>query len=101
VEVPGDRPPKDRGKGWAMVPSTQEEPCTLCGTCAAVCPTAAIAVEATVVTDVEACILCCACVKNCPAGAHVMDNPRLNKTVAWLSRNCAERKEPEVYIEGA
>jgi len=37
-------------------------------------------------------------VKNCPTAARVMDDPRLGRTVAWLSQNCSERREPEVYV---
>ena len=98
LEVPGDAPYKALGKGGWTSPRTRTELCTLCGTCAAVCPTAAIAVEDTVATAVASCILCCACVKHCPTGARVLEDPRLARTMAWLSEHCAARREPELYL---
>ena len=109
LHVPGSVPCRDRGAPARISPDTQGTLCTLCGTCATVCPTAAIAVgtqwrsrgargEDAVVTDPEACILCCACVKNCPTGARVMADPRIAKTTRWLSTDYRERKEPETYV---
>jgi ferredoxin len=98
LEVPGNSPYKQRRKPAEISPSTSEDPCTLCGTCASVCPVAAITVEKTVETDKLACILCCACVKNCPTGARVMEEPMLKQMAEWLSTNCQTRKEPEIFV---
>jgi len=98
LEVPGNSPYKERRKPAEISPSTQEEPCVLCGTCASVCPVSAITVEDSVETDKLGCILCCACVKNCPTGARVMDEPMIKKMAEWLSTNCQTRKEPEIFM---
>ena len=116
LDVPGSVPYRDRGAPARISPDTQEALCVLCGTCASVCPTAAISVgtqwrsrptgcwhevsrgEDAVVTNPEACILCCACVKNCPTGARVMSDPRIVKTTRWLNADYSERKAPETYL---
>lgn len=79
-------------------PATQETLCTKCETCVTVCPTAAITITDTVMTDMDACILCCACVKNCPTQARVMDSPRLQNIVEFMSKGLRERKEPETFF---
>jgi len=98
LEVPGNSPYKKRRKPAEISPSTQEDPCTLCETCASLCPVAAITVEETVETDKLACILCCACVKNCPTGARVVEEPMIKQMAEWLSTNCQARKEPEIFV---
>jgi flavodoxin/Pyruvate/2-oxoacid:ferredoxin oxidoreductase delta subunit len=42
LQVPGNFPYKERKTRAGISPITQEERCTTCGTCATVCPTAAI-----------------------------------------------------------
>ena len=98
VEVPGDFPYKDRNPPNPISPTTQEDVCTLCETCASVCPTGAITVAESVVTVGEKCILCCACVKNCPSEARVMDHPAMEKAAKWLNSSFSDRKEPKLFI---
>ena len=98
LEVPGDTPYRARGKGGWASPRTRAEQCTLCGVCAEVCPTGAIAVGNAVETTVASCILCCACVKHCSTDARVLEDPRLARTMAWLSEHCAMRRTPEVFL---
>lgn len=99
LQVPGNYPyivwdlPSEE-----ISPVSVESLCTLCGECAAVCPTAAIAVEGAVVTDKSACIHCTACVKKCPSGARKWENARIGQIGKWLSENCRQRKEPQVYL---
>ena len=64
IEVPGNFPYKERVKRPIEAPMTQETLCTLCGTCASVCPTAAVVVDNSVITEPERCIICHACMKN-------------------------------------
>jgi ferredoxin len=98
VAVPGKLPIKKREGPWRAPPVTKAGVCTLCGECAEVCPTAAISVAGVVVTDGRVCISCCACVKSCPMGARVMEDARAIRSARWLSTECSERKEPEVYV---
>ncbi len=98
LQVPGNFPYRERGKPSKTSPITQETLCTMCETCATVCPTAAITVNDKVMTDPNPCILCCACVKNCPTQARVMEEPRIKQAAKWLNTNFSQRKEPEVYV---
>jgi len=101
LPVPGTHPYREQGPDLeAISPITREEQCILCGACAEVCPTAAITIGTAVKTRPEACIQCCACVKNCQAAARVMTHPLIKKISVWLSTNCRERKEPEIYLAG-
>jgi ferredoxin len=97
LRVPGDSPYREWQQTTGISPTTRKTLCTLCGECATVCPTAAIAVWDAVQTDADACIWCCACVKTCPTGARVMEHPRILRSMRWLTENCAERREPETY----
>lgn len=96
--VPGNYPYKKRNPPSKMSPVTAAPLCTLCETCAAVCPTGAIAVEDEVITRTSACIHCSACVKKCPTGARAWAAAGIEKAAKWLGENCRERKEPERYL---
>jgi ferredoxin len=98
LSVPGNHPYKERHQMPPGSPTTQEELCTLCGSCADACPVNAISVGDIVETDAARCIYCCACVKICPTDARVMTIPKMNEIAKWLSETCAERKSPEFFI---
>lgn len=98
ITVPGNMPFHEWNPKSGIAPETIAPLCTLCGVCAEVCPTAAITVADTVITDRERCMLCSACVKQCPTGARVWEDEWINKAGVWLTTTCQERKEPEVFI---
>ena len=99
VEVPGNYPYKERQQRTTIVaPVTHDGNCTLCGTCATVCPVHVITVDTHVKTQGSACILCCACVKKCPSQARVMEHPRIKEITQWLYTNYSKRQEPETYL---
>ena len=98
LEVPGRYPYEaDGARSMAVSPVTNEETCTVCGTCASVCPKAAISMNDGVATNVELCIRCCACIKNCPTGARVMEDDMWKTIAVWLNENCSARKEPQLF----
>lgn len=100
--IPGRFPYEAAGaRSIAASPVTKEDTCTVCGTCASVCPTAAISINGGVVTKIELCIRCCACIKNCPTGARVMEDSTCKNIASWLNENCRTRKEPQIFgIDG-
>ena len=97
VEVPGDRPYKERSPKAPASPITNDQ-CELCGACERVCPTAAISVGAVVETDTDKCIFCCACIKVCAFEARKLEVPRLLEISQWLTDNFSERRAPEIFI---
>jgi ferredoxin len=101
LKIPGRFPYEGGARSMAAAPVTKEDLCTVCGTCADVCPTAAISIDSSVATDVELCIRCCACIKNCPTCARVWENDKMKEITAWLNNNCRARKEPQIFgIDG-
>lgn len=100
IDLPGNTPYtfRDRSPLADRAAATIAETCTLCGTCASVCPVGAIIIEDAVLTDNMVCTLCCACVKECPTDSRVVDDPAVNKIADWVSRNFQDRREPEVFI---
>ena len=98
LEIPGGFPYEAEGaRSMAVSPVTTEDACTVCGTCAGVCPTAAISINGGVATEIALCIRCCACVKNCPTGARVWEDGMMKKIANWLNENCRTRKEPQLF----
>ncbi len=98
IRVPGNSPYKERTSLSNISPVTQESECAKCEKCASVCPTEAISIGSTVMTNRSACIRCCACVKTCSTGARTMDDARIRQVAEQLSVNCRNRKEPETYV---
>ena len=97
LEIPGRFPYEGGPRSMTVSPVTKEDTCTLCGTCAGVCPTAAISVDGSVATKIELCIRCCACVKNCPTGSRVWEDGMMKTITTWLNENCSTRKEPQIF----
>ena len=80
-----------------VAPVTNEDTCTLCGTCASVCPTAAISVNGSVATKIEECTRCSACVKYCPPGARVWEDSKVKNMANLLSQYFYYPKEPRIF----
>ena len=97
LEIPGRFPYEGGARSMAVSPVTKEDICTVCDTCASVCPTAAISINGSVATKIELCIRCSACVKNCPTGARVWEDSMMNTITNWLNENCSTRKEPQIF----
>lgn len=97
-EIPGDVPYKERAPLGGIAPETDRGVCTLCATCANVCPTFVIRVDGEVITEVENCIMCCACVKNCPEKARELKHPMVEARREMLINNCSEHKAPACFF---
>jgi ferredoxin len=97
LEIPGRFPHEGGARSMAVSPVTKEDTCTVCGTCASVCPTAAISTNGSVATTIMLCIRCCACIKNCPTGARVWEDSMMKNIANWLNENCSTRKEPQIF----
>jgi ferredoxin len=97
-EIPGTVPYKERAPLGGIAPETSRESCTLCGTCAGVCPTYVIEVQQEVTTNAQNCIMCCACVKSCPEGARALRHPMVEARRELLVKNCSQRKEPSIFL---
>ena len=98
LEIPGKFPYEAGGaRPMTVSPVTIPDICTVCGTCADGCPTAAISINGSVATKVERCIRCCACIKSCPEEARVMENSQWKDIAIWLNENCSVRKEPQLF----
>lgn len=57
-----------------------------------------ITVKGMVVTNQAECIHCSACVKKCPTGARKWESAFIDEIRKWLTENCRQRKEPEIYL---
>ena len=98
LDVPGDIPYKDGMGSLPFSPLVIQSACTQCEVCIPTCPAGAISLKSEIEIDQDLCIFCCACIKNCPEGAMELDAPPLKEKRQWLYENCAERKEPELYL---
>jgi len=98
VDVPGNFPYKEGVAPSKAAASTDNDACTMCETCATVCPTGAITYEDEVITDKDKCILCCACVRACPTEARELSLPPILEKIKWLHDNCKVPKKAELFI---
>lgn len=96
--IAGNVPYRERVKLGGVAPETLPEACTLCGNCAAVCPTGIITVSTEVTTAAENCVMCCACIKGCGFQARVFNHPRIEERRAMLYGNCRTPKTPQVFL---
>lgn len=97
LEIPGRFPYESKMRSMTVAPVSKDGICTVCGTCAGVCPNAAISINESVTTEIELCIRCCACVKICPEQARVWEDDMMKTITNWLYENCSVRKEPQIF----
>jgi ferredoxin len=98
LQLPGNRPFRDRPRLPVTSPDLEEDRCTACGACAAVCPTGSIIIGEKADTKADTCILCCACVRACPETIRRLKDPRVGAIIEWLRSNTSRRKEPEHFF---
>jgi ferredoxin len=98
IDVPGNFPYKVWQPTVGFSPAIDHALCTVCTTCIAVCPMAAISLRDEITNDPRECIHCSACIRICPVKARSWQDPNILRSAQWLSENCGKRKEPETFI---
>ncbi|MFH2093607.1 MAG: EFR1 family ferrodoxin [Pseudomonadota bacterium] len=98
IDVPGNFPYKQGVSPSKAAASTDNDDCTMCKTCATVCPAGAITYEDEVITDNDKCILCCACLRICPTQARELIVPPILEKIKELSESCKEPKKAELFV---
>jgi ferredoxin len=98
LNVPGNIPYKDGVGNLPFSPSVNVGLCTHCGECVTACPTGALSLNDEVEIDVGTCIFCCSCKKSCPEAAISIEAPPIREKTTWLSQNCSDRKEPQLFL---
>lgn len=95
--APGTYPDWVFPPGMSPYPVTDKAKCIRCGTCAELCPTAAIPADEPWHTDNARCVFCGACAKYCPTDARVMGNERFHQFGKPHLIEASLRKEPEIF----
>lgn len=98
VQVPGNFPYREGMADTAFKFITVTQDCDECGICVTVCPKKAVDDANFYSTLDEHCIFCCACIKACPQHARMLMEGPIRDKAAWLSENCSQRKEPEIFL---
>lgn len=98
IQVPGKTPYKDGMPNLPFAPVVDNENCTECEECIAVCPTGSISLNGKIQINAEPCIFCCACVKACPVECISIRTTPMEEKAKALSANCQERKEPQLFL---
>lgn len=96
VEMPGNRPYKDGGKGGKWRPETTSA-CGACGLCVENCPAHAIEEDCKTINN-DLCISCFRCIRNCPTGAKQITTEAYKEFAQMLNQKLAKRQENEFYL---
>ncbi len=96
--IQGSVPYRGRISLGGTAPETDPDKCTLCGACAAVCPTGIVNVAGTVTTRAESCVMCCACLRACTFGARLLAHPVTQERRTMLQNTCGTPKTPELFL---
>lgn len=96
-QVKGNFPYKE-ARSVPMKPSSGKD-CTLCGTCAQICPVNAITVTETETrTDENLCMSCGACITACPNESRQYRGADYEKFKSKFIERFSRRKEPEMFL---
>lgn len=95
VDIPGNRPYKDGGKGGPYRPLTSDA-CVQCGLCTRLCPMQAIGEDYKTIADT--CISCFRCIRRCPVGAKNMDTQAYREFAVMFTEKLKERKENQFFL---
>lgn len=97
LTVKGTFPYKERFRRGAVAPVTLGE-CRECMQCVCACPVGAVSVDNPRIADSRLCICCGACIKICPMGSKEFADGEILKMKSLLEKNCAGRREPEIFL---
>ncbi len=97
IQVPGSTPYKKYGKN-VLFPKADNNMCTLCASCAKVCPTGAIPVKEPNKTDTKKCIGCMKCVQICKQHARSVNSLKMKVVESKLKKACRSDKEAEIFL---
>ena len=97
VDVPGNRPYRERLPRLSVDFIAVGDACVQCGACADVCPAGAIDPEDSSTVKDDACIYCCACIRSCPESARTMQASMLKDIARRLSEQYRARKKPQCF----
>ncbi len=92
--IPGGRPYKKAGAA-PLVPAVNKN-CIKCGTCAEMCPVAAID-PTTFEADKKTCIACMRCIDVCPVHARSISKVMVKMAAASIKKVASVRKEAELF----
>lgn len=97
LDIKGNFPYKEL-KTVPMKPSSGDN-CSLCGTCADICPVQAISLtDVSTETDESLCISCGACISICPDESRQYRGADYEKFKGKFIERFSLRKEPEIFI---
>ena len=97
LAIKGNFPYKEV-KSVPMKPSSGEN-CSLCGTCADICPVQAITLtDTSTLTDESRCISCGACISVCPDESRQYRGADYEKFKGKFIERFSLRKEPETFV---
>ena len=97
IQVPGNTPYKKYGKN-VLFPKADNNMCTLCASCAKVCPTGSIPVKEPNKTDTKKCIGCMKCVQVCRQHARSVNALKMKVIEGKLKKACRSDKEAEIFL---
>lgn len=101
LSVKGNKPYREAPPSSGLVPVIDNESCTRCTLCVAVCPVKALRFERAsrqVLRDDKTCIGCAACIHVCPVGAQAFRGEKYEAFGKTFEQMCAERREPEFFL---
>lgn len=97
LHVKGNRPYRAPGN-VPLHPSADRKSCTLCGTCARLCPAKAIPEEKPYLTDSSRCISCGHCMAVCPQKCRRYRGLLYKIAGKRFIKDNSSRKEPEMFL---
>lgn len=97
IEVKGNSPYRKAGK-VPLKPAGNKNTCTLCGACAAICPTGAIDMKNYWKIKKKLCISCGACIRICPKNSRGYRGPIYKITSSKFVKKFSVRKDPDIFL---